>query len=127
MKDTRINIDVYEAPVTEIEKQLCAIWASVLRVDKVGVQDNFFDLGGNSLVLLTLHKHLQEKLNVAISVIDLFKYPRISLLSRYLTSFENIEYQKKSNANISTRSKRQQAYLLSLKQQKELEKREYEN
>jgi acyl carrier protein len=74
----------YVAPGTAIEEQLCAIWAEVLSLPKVGVHDNFFDLGGHSLLMIRLRSELQRALGRDISMVDLFAYSTIRSLAKYL-------------------------------------------
>lgn len=73
----------YEAPANEIEHQLVKLWQEVLQKEQIGVEDNFFDVGGNSLRLILVHQKLQT-LFPSIKVTDLFKYTTIRELSRYL-------------------------------------------
>jgi len=79
----------YVAPRTDIEQAIAAIWQEALKVDKVGVNDNFFDLGGHSLLLLQVHSKVREALGRELSIIDLFKYPSVSSLAGYLSPPEN--------------------------------------
>src|SRR5215213_128574 len=72
-------------PKTAIEQTLAAIWRSVLQIDRVGVHDTFFDLGGHSLLLIQVHPRLKEVVK-DVSVIDLFKYPTISSLAQFLSA-----------------------------------------
>ncbi|MDB9527420.1 amino acid adenylation domain-containing protein [Oscillatoria sp. CS-180] len=72
-------------PESALEKQLADIWQSLLPVAQVGVYDSFFDLGGNSMLLIQMHYALQEKLSVSLSVADLFAYPTLRALSDYLS------------------------------------------
>lgn len=60
-------------PASPREAQIAAIWRHVLQVRHVGLDDNFFDVGGSSLLLITLRTHLQMALNVAIPVTWLFE------------------------------------------------------
>ncbi len=78
----------YVAPRNETERALTAIWQELLGVEKVGVLDNFFDLGGNSLLMVRLHTRLRETYPREIKLIDLFQYPNISGLTDLLTSSE---------------------------------------
>lgn len=71
----------YEAPEGELAQTIAAVWAEVLGIEKPGIQDNFFDLGGHSLQLLSVHRLLQERLDTSLSVIDLFKHPTINALA----------------------------------------------
>ena len=72
------------APRSEMEKTIAAIWADVLGVDQVGVRDNFFDLGGHSLLLTRVHSRLCKVLNRDMSIVDLFQFPSVSALARHL-------------------------------------------
>ncbi|ACC81844.1 non-ribosomal peptide synthetase [Nostoc punctiforme] len=74
----------YEPPQTEIEQTIANIWQQMLHVEKVGIYDNFFDLGGHSLLLVQIHAKLRELLHTDISVINLFEYPTINSLAKYL-------------------------------------------
>lgn len=75
----------YVAPRSEIEETIAAVWKESLRVDKVGIHDNFFDLGGHSLLLTKVHSRLRDVLKQELSLIDLFKYPTIGSLARHLS------------------------------------------
>ena len=71
-------------PGTEMEKIVCTAWKEVLKLEKLGIHDNFFDLGGNSLSLISLNNRLQETLKRDIPVLKMFEHPTISSLCRYL-------------------------------------------
>jgi amino acid adenylation domain-containing protein len=55
----------FEAPRTPLEVQLAEIWRSALEIDRVGLRDNFFDLGGHSLLLMPVISELREQLDVS--------------------------------------------------------------
>ncbi|MGA9770775.1 MAG: amino acid adenylation domain-containing protein [Blastocatellia bacterium] len=74
----------YLAPQTRFEQVIAQVWQEILKVEKVGLNDNFFDLGGHSLLAVRVHKKLQEVLNMSISIVDLFQYPSVSALARHL-------------------------------------------
>jgi amino acid adenylation domain-containing protein len=74
-----------KGPKSEIEAKLLQIWRQVLASDAVGVDDNFFDLGGTSLQLIQVHATIVSLLKNDVSVVDLFQYPRISALAAWLT------------------------------------------
>ncbi|MCA9501381.1 MAG: hypothetical protein KC588_19480, partial [Nitrospira sp.] len=74
----------YVSPQTELEQQIAAIWQDVLHLENVGVNDNFFDLGGHSLLLIQVHSRLREQLEQPVSQLDLLKYPTIRALARHL-------------------------------------------
>lgn len=68
----------------DIEKRIAEIWQDLLQLEIVGTQDNFYELGGNSLLLIQLNRQLKQTLNLDIPVVKLFQYPTISSLSEYL-------------------------------------------
>jgi amino acid adenylation domain-containing protein/FkbM family methyltransferase len=74
----------FVAPQTPLEQRIAAIWRAVLQVDKVGIYDNFFDLGGHSLMLVAARAQLSEALGRDIPLIELFMYPTISSLAAHL-------------------------------------------
>jgi acyl carrier protein len=77
---------IYVAPQTELEMSIASIWQEVLQLEKVGIHDGFFDLGGHSLLMAQAHNLLRDVLGIDISMIDLFKYPTISALAKYLNN-----------------------------------------
>jgi acyl carrier protein len=72
------------APDTEEEEKITAIWRAILGVDKVGTDDNFFDLGGHSLLMVRLQGRLQEALGAEISIMDLFRFPTVRSFAKHL-------------------------------------------
>jgi len=72
-------------PETGTERIIAAVWQEVLQLERVGVHDNFFDLGGHSLLMLNLHSKLKEALDPSITIIDLFEHPTIASLSEHLS------------------------------------------
>jgi amino acid adenylation domain-containing protein len=72
------------APRTYLEQQIADVWRDVLAIKAVGIQDNFFDLGGHSLLMVRVHERLCEILKRDLSITDLFQYPSVSSLAAYL-------------------------------------------
>ena len=68
----------------ELEKKIAEIWQDLLQLEIVGTQDNFYELGGNSLLLIQLNRQLKKTLNLDIPIVKLFQYPTISSLTEYL-------------------------------------------
>jgi hypothetical protein len=58
----------------------------VLKLDAVGTHDNFFDLGGHSLLIIRLRNRLQEVINGDVPIVDLFKYPTINSFAEHLSA-----------------------------------------
>jgi amino acid adenylation domain-containing protein len=71
-------------PRNQTEDRLAQIWSEILGVERPGVRDNFFDLGGHSLLLVRVHAMLRQELDPGITVIDLFRYPTIESLAGWL-------------------------------------------
>jgi amino acid adenylation domain-containing protein len=69
---------------TNLEEQVAAVWREVLGAEHVGLEDNFFDIGGTSLLLVSVHAKLQALLNRKISVADLFGYTTVRALAERL-------------------------------------------
>ncbi|XXY45533.1 amino acid adenylation domain-containing protein [Sorangium sp. So ce269] len=76
---------------TRIEQQLAEIWSELLRVDRVGIDDSFFDLGGHSLLLTQLHARLRRELDPSLALVDLFRYPTIRTLAGRLRRDDKAE------------------------------------
>ncbi len=108
----------YVAPRNEIERTIAAIWQEVLQVRKVGTRDNFFDLGGHSLLMVQVHSKLRQIFHKEISMIEMFKYPTVGMLARYLRE----ELPDKST--VKEKSERIRSRHDSLARQKELRQKQ---
>lgn len=75
----------YLPPQTELERIVTDIWQHVLKIGHVSLNDNFFDLGGHSLLMIQVQGKLRAALNRNISITDLFKYPNVNDLVAYLS------------------------------------------
>ncbi|MCP5046292.1 MAG: hypothetical protein GY940_03915, partial [bacterium] len=75
----------YEAPGTGLQQTIADTWKAVLGREKIGITDNFFDIGGNSLDFVKISNKLGEKLDREIPVATLFTYPTIHSLELWLT------------------------------------------
>jgi amino acid adenylation domain-containing protein len=92
LNDEKLTTGVeYAAPENEIEKVIADIWKEVLNVDKVGIYDNFFDLGGNSITVIRLNSRLNEVLEMNIPVVKMYKYLTIRSFVEYLNRKETEE------------------------------------
>ena len=74
----------YLAPQSELEQQLAAIWQDVLEVGQVGLNDNFFERGGHSLLVINVMSRIQLELGVKISVHELFQHAQLKQLADHL-------------------------------------------
>lgn len=80
------SADIFTAPGTDIEEQIARVWRTCLMNEKIGLHDNFFDIGGNSLLLLQVFKGIQHVLPKDFALIDLFRFPTIGSLVRHLNA-----------------------------------------
>jgi acyl carrier protein len=69
---------------SNLEAIVSDVWKKVLKQDRLGVNDNFFDLGGDSLLIVAVHSQLQKILQREIEVTDLFEFPTIRTLAQHL-------------------------------------------
>ncbi|WP_381559758.1 amino acid adenylation domain-containing protein [Streptomyces eurythermus] len=74
------------APRDDTERRITAAWAEVLGRDEIGVHDNFFDLGGNSLLLTRLHTALNRRGFAALTLTALYEHTTVAALARFLTA-----------------------------------------
>ncbi|MEH1779523.1 MAG: amino acid adenylation domain-containing protein [Nostoc sp.] len=112
----------YVSPRNEIEQTVADIWQKVLKVEKVGIKDNFFDLGGHSLNVLQVYSKVRELLKADLAITDLFKYPTIKSLSQYLSQKDHSDeiFASEShqiNENLEAGKARLKQSLLRKKQQ----------
>ena len=80
------NSELYATPRNELEENICKIWAEVLGLskDKIGIQDNFFRLGGNSINGIQLANRLNTTLNTDISISTIIQYSTINELAHHI-------------------------------------------
>jgi amino acid adenylation domain-containing protein len=85
----------FNEPNTIFERKIAAIWQSTLHIERVGLDDNFFDLGGHSLLIIRVKSELEEKLGRAIHLVELFEHPTVRALAKHLshTQSESASFQ----------------------------------
>jgi amino acid adenylation domain-containing protein len=81
----RPDLKAYVAPRTPLERQLAEMWAELLQVERIGVHDSFFDLGGHSLTATRLVARLRASLGVDIELRSLFETPSIAGLAEVIS------------------------------------------
>ncbi|NEP36781.1 phosphopantetheine-binding protein, partial [Moorena sp. SIO3B2] len=69
------------APQTETQKVLAEIWKEVLGIEQVGIHDNFFDLGGHSLMATQVVSRVRQTFGMELLLQSLFKYPNVATLA----------------------------------------------
>lgn len=86
----RVNTgNPYVAPESEIERKIAAIWQETLGVERVGVHDSFFDLGGNSLFAIQVISKLQRELSMEVSPAMIFEGASVRAFAKLLTKDEH--------------------------------------
>ncbi|WHZ11420.1 MAG: polyketide synthase module [Burkholderiaceae bacterium] len=78
----------YIAPRTTAEKQLAELWCELLQLDRVGIDDSFFDLGGTSLAVVRMTGLYRQRFGHDISPIKVFQHPTIAQLGQFLEGRE---------------------------------------
>jgi amino acid adenylation domain-containing protein len=74
----------YLGPRTRMEGRIAAIWQDVLQVERIGVHDHFFDLGGDSLLVVQMQRRLRDATGRAVPIVELFRHTTIASLADYL-------------------------------------------
>ncbi|PRA33147.1 non-ribosomal peptide synthetase [Pseudomonas poae] len=72
----------YQAPVSPVEVQLATIWQEVLKVERIGLQDNFFDMGGHSLLATQVVVRVREQLDVELPIREVFSAEHLGALAQ---------------------------------------------
>ncbi|MEO1348587.1 MAG: amino acid adenylation domain-containing protein [Cyanobacteria bacterium J06635_15] len=83
----------YVAPQNDIEQTIAVIWQAVLNLEKVGINNNFFEVGGNSLLITKVYSQLKDvfpDMIKCVSLVDLFKYPTVCSLAKRLNQAQQI-------------------------------------
>src|SRR5579883_2265755 len=113
--------EIFKLPQTEVEQTLAKIVQEILQIKTVSIYNNFFDLGANSVNLIQIHNKIKDVLNTDVPIVEIFKYPNISFLAKYLSQEETI---KPFVNQLCERSSKQREFI---KQQKIRRERENKN
>ncbi|HEX8472817.1 MAG TPA: non-ribosomal peptide synthase/polyketide synthase [Pyrinomonadaceae bacterium] len=74
----------YVTPRNEVEVMVSGVWREILSIEHLGIHDNFFEVGGTSLLLLRLRNKLQELSGKNVPIVEMLRYPTIAALAAYL-------------------------------------------
>jgi acyl carrier protein len=66
------------------EQVVASVWSEVLNLEQIGTDENFFDLGGDSILIVQVRSQVESILKSKLSIVDLFRYPTVGLLAEYL-------------------------------------------
>ncbi|MDQ1353564.1 MAG: hypothetical protein QG657_3870, partial [Acidobacteriota bacterium] len=90
LEENRLSLKAtFTPPGTEMEKEIANVWKEVLQTEQVDIDDNFFDIGGNSINIIKVEIKLEKFFNREIAVVDLFRYTTIRSLAQYFNQGEN--------------------------------------
>jgi amino acid adenylation domain-containing protein len=81
----RPKADTMARPRSDAERAIAAIWCEVLALPEVSVTENFFDLGGHSLLVARVERLIRERLGREVPLIELFRHPTVASLAAFLT------------------------------------------
>jgi len=98
----------FDPPITEVQKQIAEIWSHLLGEVQVGLKDNFFDLGGHSLLLFEMQNRLRKAFGSEIPIVDLFRLTTVEELAGRVSGSE---MQESSLSRVRDRVEKQQASL----------------
>jgi amino acid adenylation domain-containing protein len=101
-----------QLPQTEVEQAIASIWQEVLRMNEVGIHDNFFELGGHSLLLIQVYSKLQQRFQRDFSLVEMFQYPTIDRLAKFLS--------QESQTSLEKNTRESQSRAASVQRRKEI-------
>ncbi len=104
--------DAATPPRTELERAIAALFCEVLRAPQADLHSNFFELGGHSLMAAQMVSRVRVRLNVELSIRDLFKYPTVAELAGFIESQQCILAQQQGRENCKNVSSMEIAGLL---------------
>jgi len=101
----------YSAPSSEAEREIATVWQELFGVDRVSLDDNFFDLGGHSVLLVQAHARLKARLRADLPIVALLQHPTVRSLARYLSGSANPDGEKAANVAMDRAQKQREAQM----------------
>ncbi|KAA1243793.1 non-ribosomal peptide synthetase [Aquimarina sp. RZ0] len=104
LSEMHIRVDTqkeYKEPITEIEKKLENIWKEFFELEKISINDNFFDLGGHSLTATKLVSRVQQEFSAKTSINKIFEHPTLEEQARIIENIQLLN-QKSAEEDIET-------------------------
>jgi aryl carrier-like protein len=77
--------------MTDVQRRIAGIWSAVLGVERVGLYDNFFDLGGHSLLVIKVHAALRREFGTGVTVVDLFQRTTVAAQADLLSDGADVQ------------------------------------
>ncbi len=104
----------YVAPRGDAESVVAGIWRDVLRLDRVGSSDNFFDLGGHSMLLAVVRDKLARAFGREVPIVEMFRHPTVAALAAHLSRVApgaHEAHEKPRSGDLDERARKQRAAL----------------
>jgi hypothetical protein len=95
-----VTAAAYRPPESEVERTLVAIWQEVLGLARVGTDDNFFDLSGNSLLAVKLVNRIRQELAPTLSLVTLFERPTVRGLARAIAADSTADLKQRQRGKL---------------------------
>ncbi|MEM8933056.1 MAG: amino acid adenylation domain-containing protein, partial [Acidobacteriota bacterium] len=96
----------FVAPRDEVEQTIGAVWSEVLGLDRIGIYDSFFDLGGNSMLLVKSYGPLRQRLGESLRLVDLIRNPTILSLASHLAEGKDSAPEARPDDGAAVRGRR---------------------
>ncbi len=96
----KTELTAQDIPRNVIEEKMAEVWSEVLGVEKVGIKDNFFDLGGDSIKAIQIVSRLKKR-QLIQDIKDIFKYPVLGEMSRYVKFSDNIKNEEFESGEVN--------------------------
>ena len=107
----------YVAPTTETEKLLCELWQDLLAVERVGVTDNFFEVGGHSLLVAKLVIEINRLFSISIELKQLFNFQKLNELAAFIDDSKMLQSLTSGELSINSLSEAEtEKYLMMLQE-----------
>ena len=104
-----VRRSAYSAPSSDAERQVAAVWQELFGVDRVSLDDNFFDLGGHSMLLVQAHARLKALLRPDLPIVALLQYPTVRTLARHLSGVADVDREMAANVAMERARKQREA------------------
>lgn len=108
----------YIDPKTDNEKVVAEIWKEVLKIQEVGLKDNFFDLGGTSLDVITVISKINKKFSKKATIVEMFTYPTVDSFCEFLFNDNESNEIKIMNADLDNAKKKMKGNIAKMRNQK---------
>jgi len=106
-----VRRSAFEAPSSEAEREIAAVWQDLFGVERVSLDDNFFDLGGHSMLLVQAHVRLKGRLREDIPIVALLQYPTVRSLARHVSRGADAESDRTAVVTMDRVQKQREAQL----------------